>query len=57
MDSKREEHYLDVPEASAAINRCLSEIGETPLSKSVSHNNPKRIEDKIEKLTDAMKDL
>ena len=57
VDSKREEHYLDVPEASAAINRCLSEIGETPLSKSVSHNNPKRIEDKIEKLTDAMKGL
>ena len=34
----------------------MSEIGETPLSKNVSHN-PKRVEDKIEKLTDVMKGL
>lgn len=52
----RDEQYLDVPEAMAAVNRCLSEIGETPLSKSVSHD-PKRVEDKVEKITAAMKSL
>lgn len=51
-----DEQYLDVPEATAAINKSLSEIGETPLSKGVSHN-PKRVEDKIEKITDVMKGL
>ena len=35
-----------------AINRCLFEIGETPLSK-----NPKCLEDKIEKITGAMRVL
>ena len=52
----RDEPYVDVPEAMAAMNRCLSEIGETPLSKCESHN-PKRVEDKIEKLTEAMMGL
>ena len=50
----RDEHYIDTPEALAAVNRCLYEIGETPLSES---HNPKRIEDKIEKITDGMKGL
>ena len=54
--SIRDEQYLDIPEATATINKCLSEIGETPLSKSVSHN-PKRVEDKIEKITVVMKGL
>ena len=53
---RRDEPYLDAPEAIAAVNRCLSEIGETPLLKSGSHN-PKRVEDKIEKITEAMKGL
>ena len=39
----------------AAMNR-LSEIGETPSSKSERHN-PKRVEDKVEKLTEAMMGL
>ena len=52
----RDEPYVDVPEAMAAMNRCLSEIGETPLSKSERHN-PKRVEDKVEKLTEAMMGL
>ena len=39
----------------AAMNH-LSEIGETPLSKSERHN-PKRVEDKVEKLTEAMMGL
>ena len=44
----RDEPYLDVPEAMAAENRCLSEIGETPLSKCKSHIiDPKRVEDKL----------
>ena len=52
----RDEPYVDVPEAMAAMNHCLSEIGETPLSKSERHN-PKRVEDKVEKLTEAMMGL
>ena len=51
----RDEPYVDVPEAMAAMNRCLSEIGETPLSKCESH--PKHVEDKIEKVTEAMMGL
>ncbi len=51
----KDEQYLDAPEAMAAMNRCLSEIGETPLPKNVSH--PKHVEDKIEKLTKTMKEL
>ena len=39
----------------AAMNR-LSEIGETPSSKSERHN-PKHVEDKVEKLTEAMMGL
>ena len=52
----RDEPYIDVPEAMAAVNQCLSEIGETPLSKCESHNL-KRVEDKIEKITEAMMGL
>ena len=52
----RDEPYIDVPEAMAAVNQCLSEIGETPLSKCESHNL-KPIEDKIEKITEAMMGL
>ena len=53
----RDEPYLDVPEeAMAAMNQCLTEIGETPLSKCESHN-PKRVEDKIERITEAMMEL
>ena len=52
----RDEPYFDVPEAMAAVNRCLSEIGETPLVKSERHD-PKHVEDKIEKMTEAMKGL
>ena len=44
----QEEQYLDVPEATAAMNKFSFKIGETPLSKSVSHN-PKHVEGKIEK--------
>ena len=50
----RDEHYIDTPEALAAVNRRLSETSETPLSKS---HNPKSVEDKIERITDAMKGL
>lgn len=49
----KDEQYLDVSETTAAINKCLSEIGETPV---VSHNL-KRVEDKIGKITTAMKGL
>ena len=49
----RDEPYVDVPEAMAAMNRCLSE---TPLSKCKSHD-PKQVEDKIEKITEAMMGL
>ena len=48
----RDEPYLDVP----AMNRCLTKIGETPLSKCESRN-PKHVEDKIERITEAMMEL
>ena len=53
----RDQQYIDAPEMMAAINKCLSEIGETPLSKGVARHNPKHVEDKIEIITEAMKGL
>lgn len=48
----RDEPYVDVPEKMAAVNRCLSEIGESPLPTYESHN-PKHVEGKIKKITEA----
>lgn len=47
-------HYVDVPEAMAAVNKCLLEIGVTPFSKRAGH---KAIDEKINRVTEAMKSL
>ena len=52
----RDEQYINAPEVMTAINRCLSEIGETPPSLGISHH-PKCVEDKVEKMTEAMKEM
>ena len=49
----RDEPYVDVSEAMAAVNQYLSKIGETPWSKCECHNI-EHVEDKIEKITEAM---
>ena len=54
-DSPRSKLYIDVPEAVAAVNRCLLEVGETPLPAAVK--DTKQIAHKMDKLTDAMKEL
>ena len=53
--SPTNEQYLDAPEAVATANRCLLEIGETPLPAATK--DTKRIEHKMDRLTEAMKEL
>ena len=53
--SPTNEQYLDAPEAVATVNRCLLEIGETPLPAATK--DTKRIEHKMDRLTEAMKEL
>ena len=53
--SPTNEQYLDAPEAIATVNRCLFEIGETPLPSATK--DTKRIEHKMDRLTEAMKEL
>ena len=53
--SPTDKQYLDAPEAVATVNRCLLEIGETPLPAATKDN--KRIEHKMDRLTEAMKEL
>ena len=53
--SPTDEQYLDAPEAVATVNRCLLEIGETPLPAATKYT--KRIEHKMDRLTEAVKEL
>ena len=46
--------YIDSTEAISALNRCLSEIGETPYIKRKTHQRHYP-DQKIKKITDAMK--
>ena len=48
-------HNFDGREAVASVNRCLLEFGETPLSAAMKDS--KQIERKMDKLTEAMKEL
>ena len=53
--SPTDEQYFDTPEAIASVNKCLFEIGETPLPAAATKS--KQMEDKIGRITEAMKGL
>ena len=55
FDSPTDEQYLDAPEAVATVNRCLLEVGESPLPAATK--DTKQIEHKMDRLTEAMKEL
>ena len=54
-DAPTDEQYLDAPEAVASVNRCLLEIGETPLPAAA--RSIKQVEHKMDRLTEAMKGM
>ena len=49
-----DDQYLDGCEAVASVNRCLLEIGQTPIAVNAA---PKRLEHKMSVLTEAVKEL
>ena len=53
--SPTDEQYLDAPEAVATMNRCLLEVGETPLPAVVKDS--KKVEQKVSRLAKVMKEL